>query len=441
MKRLLVLSIAGAVWAAAAAPLAMAAAPSPVPAPVPSPTPTPEQVRALAIRAAQVDAYQRLADLILAAPVADSKTFGELLGPDGDQEIALRVFLRSESVVGDPRVYSDGVAEADAEVPFEGVARAVAALTSPHSGHVNLDGLRAQAVDGYLRTSGRGRAPDDISPEAVKKILAARPEEFVEIFPVGWERVTATGRVVAQRRARVRAYAAMKVLVQSIRVNPTSTVGDAFGAPAAEALLDVFVSGLPLAGPPRLMPDRVAEVDVAASVRDLIKFLKDVRPVGIGDDRWNDEEIDQLSINLKAERLTVTGRGMPPTDQVRPPEAMAGEPGPPMPDWAATVLEGRGVAKRPDDVENEAEARLLAARAAKARAAEQIERLLDDVRLDDGRTVRDRAAKDEVFRKDITTLLASAKTVKYQVSSDGKQWEVVLRLPLVRLWEFSRPRE
>jgi len=302
--------------------------------------------------------------------------------------------------------------------------------------------LRDMAVDGYLRASGRGRAPDDLSPEAVKKILAARPEEFVEIFPVGWERVTATGRVVAQRRARVRAYEAMKARVPSIRMSPTATVGDAVrGAPAAEALLDVFVAGLPLAGPPRLMPDCVAEVDVAAPVRDLIKVLKEVRALEPAKTHWTDEQIDQLSINLKAERLTVTGRGMPPTDQVRPPEALAGEPGPPMPDWAAAVLEGRGVAIRPDDVEDEAESRLLAARSAKARAAEQIERHLDDVRLDDGRTVRDRAAKDDVFRKDITTLLASAGTVRYQAGSDGKQWEVVLRLPLVRLWEFSRPRE
>ena len=436
MRRLLVLSIAGVVWAFAAAPLAMAAAPAP------APTPTPEQVRGLALRAAQVDAYQKLADLILAAHVSDLKTLGEVLGPAGDKEVALRVFLRSALVVGDLRVYSDGVAEVDVEIPFEAVVRTAAELGARQPDAVGLKDLQAQIVDGYLRVSGRGKAPDDLSPEAIQKVLAARPDEFVEIFPVGWERVTATGRVVAQRRARVRAYEAMKALVQSIRVSPTSTVGDAFrGAPAAEALLDVFVSGLPLAGPPRLMPDRVAEVDVTASVRDLIKFLKDVRPVGPGDAQWTDEQIDQLSINLKAERLIVTGRGMPPTDQVRPPEAMAGEPGPPMPDWAATVLEGRGVAKRPDDVEDEAEARPLAGRAAKARAAEQIERHLDDVRLDDGRTVRDRAAKDEVFRKDITTLLASARTAGYQVSSDGKQWEVVLRLPLVRLWEFSRPRE
>jgi len=420
------------------APLAMAAAPAPAPAP----TPTPEQVRGLALRAAQVDAYQKLADLILAAHASDSKTLGEVLGPDSDKEIALRVFLRSALVVGDPRVYSDGVAEVDVEIPFEAVVRTAAELCAQRPDTAGLKDLQAQVVDGYLRASGRGKAPDDLSPEAIKKVLAARPEEFVEIFPVGWERVTATGRVVAQRRARVRAYEAMKVLVRSIRASPTSTVGDAFrGAPAAEALLDVFVSGLPLAGPPRLMPDRVAEVDVAASVRDFIKVLKDVRALGPGDARWTDDEIDQLSVNLKAERLTVMGRGMPPTDQVRPPEAMAGEPGPPMPDWAATVLEGRGVAKRPDNVEDEAEARLLAARSAKARAAEQIERHLDDVRLDDGRTVRDRAAKDEVFRKDITTLLASARTVRYQVSSDGKQWEVVLRLPLVRLWECSRPRE
>jgi hypothetical protein len=36
--------------------------------------------------------------------------------------------------------------------------------------------------------------------------------------------------------------------------------------------------------------------------------------------------------------------------------------------------------------------------------------------------------------------LASARIVKSEAAGDGRQWEVTLRLPLVRLWEFSRAR-
>jgi hypothetical protein len=105
------------------------------------------------------------------------------------------------------------------------------------------------------------------------------------------------------------------------------------------------------------------------------------------------------------------------------------------------VLEARGVANRPDDIEDLAEAKVLAARSAKARAMSDLQRQLDAVRMDEDRTVRDRAAKDEAFRRDIVALIASAKTVKHEEQAGGKQWEVVVRLPLVRLWEFSRPRE
>jgi hypothetical protein len=198
---------------------------------------------------------------------------------------------------------------------------------------------------------------------------------------------------------------------------------------------------LPVAGATRMMPDRVAEVDVAVPVRDLIRVLKDVRAVAPADSRWPEDEVDQLSVNLKTDRLVATGHGMPPPDQVMPEEALPEAPAPPLPDWAAQVLEARGTAKPSEDIEDAAQAQLLAARAAKARAASGLERQLDAVRLEDGQTVRQRAAKDEVFRRDIRTLLESAKVARHQAIAEGRQWEVVLRLPLVRLWEFSRPRE
>jgi len=444
---------------------ARASAPA-APAPAaPAPAWTPEQMKLLAIRAAQVNASSRLADRVLAARLADGRTVGAALGPAGDGEVALRLVLRSARLIGDPRVYSDGVAEVDIEVALDAVAQKVGQLCGAKpDAKTDLPDLRAQAMDGYLRVEGRGRPPRDITPERVRKVEAARPDELPEMFPAGWERVTALGRVEAGSRARVQAYAALASQVRGLRLGPTRTLGELVaGAPVAESILDTYMRGLPVAGAPRMMPDRIAEVDVAAPVRDLLRVLKDVRAVAPAGSRWPEDEVDQLSVNLKTDRLVATGHGMPPPDQVRPEETLPEAPAPPLPDWAAQVLEARGTAKpsediedaaqaqlrwwrvllpvTSEDIEDAAQAQLLAARAAKARAASDLERQLDAVRLDDGQTVRQRAAKDEVFRRDIRTLLESAKVARHQAIAEGKQWEVVLRLPLVRLWEFSRPRE
>jgi hypothetical protein len=340
-------------------------------------------------------------------------------------------------------VYSDGVAEVDVEMPFDAIARKVAQLCGPKAdGPQALADLRLQVMDGYLRVEGRGRVPRDLAPEVLRKVEATRTDELVEMFPVGWERVTALGRFDAVRQARVRAYAAMSEAVRAIRLSPTRTIGDlTSSSPAADTLLDAYLRGLPVVGQPRMMPDRIAEVDMAALVRDLIKVLKDIRALAPADGNLTEDQIDQLSINLKTERLTATGYGMPPPDQIKPEESLPVAPGPTMPDWAGRVLEARGVANRPDDIEDLAEAKVLAARSAKARAMSDLQRQLDAVRMDEDRTVRDRAAKDEAFRRDIVALIASAKTVKHEEQAGGKQWEVVVRLPLVRLWEFSRPRE
>jgi len=402
-----------------------------------------DQERALSIRLALVDGCTRLADMVLAARLPDNRTVGAAIGPASDGEVALRLMLRTARRVGDPRVYSDGVAEVDVEMGFDAVAQKVRQLCGLKDGPAQLlPDLRAQAMDGYLRAEGRGRVPQDLAPEILKKVEGARSEELVEMFPAGWERVSALGRVDAVRRARVQAYAAVGEAVRAVRLTPTRTIGEWVAAsPAAEALLDGYLRALPVAGQPRMMPDRIAEVDVVAPVRDLIKVLKDIRSLLPADPKLTEDQIDQLSINLKSERLIATGHGMPPPEQIKPEESLSAAPAPSMPDWAAWVLEARGTAKRLDDIEDEAEAKVLAARSAKARAMSDLQRQLDAVRLDDGRTVRDRAAKDDVFRSDIVALLAGAKTVKHEEQAGGKQWEVVVRLPLVRLWEFSRPRE
>jgi hypothetical protein len=409
----------------------------------PRPAYTPEQEKLLVIRVAHADGYVRLADAILAAHLADDKTVASAITPAGDAEVALRTFLRSARLIGDPRIYSDGVAEVDLEISLESVVQKVGQLCgAAAAGPAALADLRSQAVDGFLRVSGRGRVPPDLMPGILAKVEAAKQDEPVEMFPAGWERVTGCGRIEAERRARVAAYAAMGDLIRGIQVSPTARAGELVaGSSAAEAALDVFIRGLPVTGPPRLMPDGIAEVDVAAAVRDLIKVLKDVRALAPGDPRWSDDAIDQLSVRLKTDRLVVTGHGMPSPEDVRPAESLAGPPAAPPPDWATEVLEARGVARLPDDVQDPAEARLLAARSAKVRAAADLARQLDALKLDDGRTVRDRAAKDDAFRRDLTTLLASARIVKYQPMEGGKQWEAVLRLPLMRLWEFSRPKE
>lgn len=403
---------------------------------------TADQAKLLAIHAAHADGVNRLAEMALGARVSAVRTLGEALGPAGDGEIALRVFLRSARVVGEPRVYSDGVAEADAEIPLETVIRKVHDLYTPGEHETAaMDELRYQAVDDTLRVSGTGRPPGGIAPEVMRGVEAARPEDLPEMFPAGWERVTATGRVEAVRQARVRAYEAMGRRLRGILLGQTGTVDELLGGvSAAEAMFDAFVRSLPVTGDPRMMPDRIAEVDVSAPVRDVIRVLKDVRRLRGSEVRWTEEQIDRVSVRLKTERLAVTGRGMPPPDAVHAAESTAVAGGAPLPDWATQVLEATGTARFSDDVADREEARVLAARAAKVRAGADLRQQVDALTLAQDLTVRQLAARDPAFARDVGTFLASAHTRAHRASADGKGWEVTLRLPLLRLYACYRAR-
>jgi hypothetical protein len=433
---------AGLLFATAAAFLGLAAiAGAATPRP-PAPAPPDEKVT-LAVRAAQVDALDHLADLVLTARLSAEKTIGQAVGPGSDGEIAIRVLLRSARMSAEPRVYSDGLAEVDLEIHSDEVARLIRTLGLLGDGKTSSPAdLDYRTLEGCLRASGSGRAPLDIPPDLAKRAAAARPDDVPEMFPVGWGRVTPAGRVAAIREARVRAYDAMAALICDIPLAEADKIGvlAGQGTPGAK-VFEAFVRSLPVAGEPRMMPDRIAEVEIAAPLCDVIRTLKEVRTLSEGPARWTADDIDRLSVRLKTDRLTVTGRGMPPPSEIRPVEARVVGGGRPLPDWATEVYEARATARFSDEVANPAEARVLAARSAKVRALADLEKQIDGVKLDDGRTVRQRAAKDEVFRRDVKTFLSSAKPALHRAADDGKGWEVVLRLPLVRLYEFSRPRE
>jgi len=402
---------------------------------------TPEQAEVLAVRMAQVDAVNRLTEKVLDAPLASGETVREALGPGSRKEIALRVFLRSARMVGPARVYSDGVAETDVQAPAEVVSAEVARLLGRPAAAVSLDALLPGPVEANLSASGRAAAPPGLSAEAVRRIVSAAREALPEMFPAGWRRVTAEGRVLAARAARIAAYEALAGRLRGIRLGRTETVADlADGSPAASAAFDAYFRSLPVAGPPRFMPDRIAEVEAATKVSRLIGILKSLRALQSGGTRVTDERIDRLSVRIKSDRIAATGRGMPPPETIRP-ESAAAAGGVALPDWATETLEAVGDADLSRDVDDPRRKRLLAVRSAKVRALSDLERQVDAVVLDDGTTVRQRAARDAVFRRDLETFLDSARTVRQRSLRDGRAWEVTLRLPLLRLHAFSRRGE
>lgn len=416
--------------AAAAVTFASSAAPCPA-------AYTERQAEQLGMRAAQADALRRLTERILTARMPDGRTVDDALDPGGGEGIALRVALRTARVVGLPRTYSDGITEVDIEIALADVRREVARLVGGDAdAPAFLADLADQAVGGVLRATGAGRPPEDVPPEVLRKVMKARREAFPEVFPLGWQSVDPSGRLQAARDARIRAYQDIASRVMAVSLSPAKTLGEELdGARAAEIRLDTFLRSLPVRGRPRFMPDRIAEIEVAAPVADLIETLKDLRPLLPAERRWPDAALDQVSVRLKTDELVVVGRGMPAADFVR--EGPVEERPASAPDWVDRILEARGEAGIPDDVEDGERARVLAARAAESEALKALARKVNALELPGGDTVGKRAADDEAFAKDRETFLRSARITQSR-ALDGDRWEVTLRLPLERLYELSR---
>ncbi len=395
------------------------------------------EAAALGMRAAQADALRRLTDRILTARLPGGRSVGDALDPAGSEGIALRVALRSARVVGLPRTYSDGVTEVDVEIALADVQREVARLVGGDpAAPLFLADLEAQAVGGVLRATGAGRPPDEVPEEVVRRVVRAPREAFPEAFPIGWEAVAPSGRIQAACDARIRAYQAITSRVRDLEVTAGATLGEQIKENyPAEVRLDTFLRSLPVRDRPRFMPDRIAEIEVAAPVANLIELLKGLRSLLPAEERWTDATLDQLSVRLKADHVPVVGRGMPASEFIR--EGPGQERPPSAPEWVDRILEARGQADVPDDVEDAERTHVLAARAAETEAQNALAAQVNALRLTDELTVGGLAAKDETFARDRDTFLRSARIVHSQ-PLDAKRWEVTLRLPLERLYVVSR---
>jgi hypothetical protein len=412
------------------------------------------QQKLLAKRAAIVDGYRNLAERIKGLKI-DANTYVRDFVAEADEiNTSLDTFIKGARVVGPARYFEDGSAEVTVEITLSELVQQLQKVytTYRHLCHEHVYSFDQMVTYNRLkviRETGRGTPREN--PVAGEP-MDPPPQEATYAVPTagipGWENVTARGRMMAERAAKVDAYRNMAERIKGLQITADTYVRD-FVAESDQisTRVDTFVKGMKTVGPYRYLPDGICQVDVEVAVRNVAKELTTIRDWYVGYDPyhgWNREllkttQFEEILKYYPKKYIRVTGEGVPPEKYMRrgepgpEPVALAPEPYDQAPEWVSQVVRARGNGIPPEG-QTGTEAKLMAARAAEMDAKRNLAEMVYGVKIDSQTTVRDFVVQDDTIRAEVQTFLAGAQVSEPQFLEDGSA-EVEVQLSLNDLWD------
>ena len=411
----------------------------------------PGQQKLLAKRAAIVDGYRNLAERIKGLKINANTYVRDFVAEADEISTSLVTFIKGARVVGPARYYDDGSAEVNVEITLQELVMQLQRVytTYHHLCHDHVYSFDQMVMINRLkviRETGRGAPrenPVDMGAPVVPiQETLASPTSGIP----GWENVSARGRMMAERAAKVDAYRNLAERVKGLQITADTYVRDFVAeSDQIQTRVDTFMKGIKTVGAYRYSPDGICQVDVEVAIQTIVKELTTIRDWYIHHDpyhHWTHAHLrttqfeDIISFSPK-KYIRVTGEGVPPEKYMRPsvsePVAMVTEPEPQAPAWASQIVRAKGTGIIPEG-QSGTEGQLMAARAAEIDAKRNLAELVYGVKIDSSTTVRDFSVQDDNIQAEVRTVIAGAVVSEPRFLEDGSA-EVEAELSLASLWE------
>ncbi len=397
------------------------------------------QKKLLAKRAAEADAYRKLAEAVYGLEI-NSRTYVKDYVTESDEiRSDVDAFIRGIRL-GEPTWYDDGSCEVPAEVT---VAKVVETLCSTHDRHYRGDSVKTSDFESITRrieknvikVVGMGAPREDLPPdlpEGVAEMLGPPPggaSAGPPPIPDIWKQIGPQARLMAIGAARRDAQRRLAERIKGLRLTARTQVRDFMAeSDVITTELDAHLIGAEEVGSPYLHHDElIAEVRMRVPTEQVITTIKKLHSRHYKGDDVKGSDIENIVKTVVKKDFEATGMGVPPRQYIERYQARAQLM---LPDWSMGTIaaEGEGT----DEDFASAQGRLKAARAAELDARRKLAERIAGLQIRAETTVRDFVAEHDEIATLVDAIMVDAAVSGTRFSSDTAI--VTVEVAGMRVW-------
>ncbi len=402
-----------------------------------------EQKKLLAKRAAEADAYRKLAEAVYGLQMNSRTYVKDFVAESDDIRGEVDAFVKGVRL-GTPTWYEDGSCEVPAEVT---VAKVIETLRTAHDRYYKGDEVKTSDFESMtkriekkvIKAVGMGAPRPDLPPDlptGVIELLGPPPSQASKPpIPEIWLNLgpeAARARMMAIRAARYDAIRKLAERLKGLRLTARTVVRD-FVAESDEITTDLnaklATSGEEVST--YLHNDElIAEVTMRIPTEQVITTIKELhsrRYRGDDPDDISGHDIESIIKTVVKKDFEETGMGIPPPKYIQQYSEATGVE---LPEWSMGELSATGTGTDPEIATSQG--RLRAARAAEMDAMRRLAEQIAGLRLHGETLVRDFVAQHDELTTVVDAILVNATTIKTEFSGDTAK--VTIAIPGMHVW-------
>ncbi|MGD8450547.1 MAG: LPP20 family lipoprotein [Phycisphaerae bacterium] len=396
---------------------------------------TAEQQKLLAKRAAEADAYRKLAEMVYGLQI-NSRTYVQDFVTESD-EIRSDVDSFVKGIrLGDPIWYDDGSCEVAAEVT---VAKVVETLREAHSRHYHGSSIKTEDFESItrriekkvLKVVGMGAPRPDLPPdlpEAAIELLGPAPAGLRPPIPDLWRKIGPQARLSAQKAAYEDAKRRLAERIKGLRITARTQVRDfVMEGDVITSELNATLVGFEEKGYYLHNDELIAECTLVLPTEQVISTIKRLHSRHYKGDDVRGSDIENITKTIVKKEFEATGMGIPNPRFI---QRYAQSAELQMPGWSMRPLEIEGHGT--DEAMDTPQGRLRAARAAEMDARRKLAEQIGGLELHSATTVRDFVTEHDEIASLVDAVIVDAVVT-------GTRFEegeaiVTIALPGARVW-------
>jgi len=407
----------------------------------------------LAQRAAELDAYRKLAEYVKGLQV-DARTYVRDFVCESDEiHTAFRTFIMGAKPIA-VRHFEDGTCEVDMEMELERVVTELETIKKRYYHGDRFKDVEFQNIKKYVETktitvTGSGVVRENLlgDEKVQNEYVSQSPSRKVPWGGIEiWEKANPRDRLMAQRGAEADAYRKLAEYVMGLKITGETKVKD-FVTESDEirTSFNHFIKGVKILNY-TYNPDGTVEAEAEIELERIVTELETIKKRYYQGDRFKDVEIQNIKKYVEKKVVKVVGiaalgdkytpkEPSEPGPSVGPRPSTAEESKFPAPEWANRKIKATGTGVPPEEAESKEQAQLLAEKAAERDAQKKLAEEIYGLKVEAETTVKDFVTQSDVVKTELNkALVVGAKVVDKKVNPDGTV-ELTMEIDLREVWK------